>query len=111
MSTILKIDNNEIYELEVSFNSLCLVEEIEGKSAELIFQEGNIGFKLMRTLFYAALNTKNPLITLEGAGVIAGNFCKANGFAKFVSTIMDEYQNSGCLGEADKNESDEDKKK
>jgi hypothetical protein len=108
---ILKINDEELYTLEVTFNSLCMVEELEGKSAELIFKEGNVGFRLMRTLLYAAIINHNPLLTMEGTGIVAGNYCKAHGFENFVKIIMSEYQKSGCLGSPDKDTDEENKKK
>ena len=97
----LRISDQEMYKLEVDFNAMCLVEEVEGKGAEEVLSAKNIGFKVVRSLLYGALTKRHPDISLEEAGNIAYKYMKKDSLTKLVKIIMSEYKEAGFIGDTE----------
>jgi hypothetical protein len=97
----LRISDQEMYKLEVDFNSMCLVEEVEGKGAEEVLSAKNIGFRVIRSLLYGALSKRHPEKTLENSGEIAYKVMKSQGLQKLVEIVMAEYKEAGFIGDVE----------
>jgi len=86
------------FQIEFTFNSLCLIEELIGMgiSEMILRQERLASLTTIRTFLYAGLNEHNPEITEREVGDLISAYIKKGGrIDSLANRLMQAMQESG----------------
>ena len=102
--------NGEVVLLKFDFNAVCDLEDYFNKGIVAILNEEQIGFKLIRALYWAGLKWKNKTLTIEVMGRMIQKHLNDNPDAdvmQLMKPAMDALKASRLLGTNKKGEFDE----
>jgi hypothetical protein len=99
--------NGKEHLLKFDYNAVCDLEEIYNKGIAGILKEEQIGFRLVKTFYWAGLKWKNPGLTLDRVGNMLGKEIQDNGknVMDLMGPVMEALKKSRLLG-ANKNTDD-----
>lgn len=92
--------NGNEHILKFDYNAVSDLEEIYNKGIAGILKEEQIGFRLVRTFYWAGLKWKIPGLTLERVGTMLGKEIQENGkdVMSLMEPVMSALKASRLLG-------------
>lgn len=96
--------------LRYDFNAIVELEEYFGKGIGAILNEEQVGFRVMRAMYWAGLKTYNRKLTIEQVGKwLQEEVESGKGLDELFEPVTEALKASGLLGEMDDVEEGEEK--
>jgi hypothetical protein len=101
------IDGKE-HILKFDYNAVADMEDKYGKGFFGLLREENMGFSIMRSLYWAGLKWKNKGLTLEAVGTMLGKELTDNGadWGELMKPLFKALKASKLLGDSGEDEGD-----